>query len=120
MNLKQMRQISIIWGVVLVLIVVFLTAVGFLYKHKAKDYKKLEEELVNYAEKYGEVKFLYPEEKQTIKITLDDLKDIGYLTELKKDDDVCDGYINLTYDGFVYQYKGFVKCPKYTTKGYEQ
>ncbi len=120
MNLKQMHRISVIWGIVLVLLVTGLTAIGFLYKNKSKDYKEMENKLVNFAEKYVEAKFLYPEENQSLRITLDDLKSNDYLEELKKDDDVCDGYVVVSHDGFVYHYKGFVKCPKYTTKNYEK
>lgn len=120
MDLKQMKRISIVWGFVLVILVASLTAVGFLYKSKASGYKDLEEELVNLAQKYVESRFLYPEDKQKIKITLDDLKDYDYIEELKKDEDVCDGYVILSYDGFAYQYKGYIKCPKYTTKNYEK
>lgn len=118
MNIKQMNRISVIWGVFLVIIVVILTVFGFVYKSKTSEYKKLEEELVNAAEKYVETKFLYPEEKQTVKVTFDELKDNQILKELKKDDESCDGYVTLTYDGHVYKYKGYVKCPKYTTKDY--
>jgi len=120
MNLKQMRRISIVWGIVLFLMVSGLTAVGFLYKSKSSGYKKLEEELVNYAEKYVEARFLYPEESQSLKITLDDLKTEGYLQELKKDDDSCDGYVILSHNDFAYHYKGYIKCSKYTTKSYKK
>lgn len=119
MNLKQMNRISVVWGVLLGAIVVLLTIFGFLYKNKSSEYKKLEEELVNKAEKYVESKFLYPDDKSSVKITYEELKNEGVMDSLKKDDDECDGYVTLTYDGHVYKYKGYVKCSKYTTKGYE-
>lgn len=115
-----MKKISVVWGIILFLMVAFLTAIGFLYKHKASEYKKLEENLVNAAEKYVEFKFLYPDEKQSIKISLEEMQNAEFIEELKKDDDVCDGYVILEHDGFVYQYKGYVSCSKYTTKGYEK
>lgn len=120
MDLKQMKKVSIVWGVVLFLMVVGLTAIGFVYKSKASDYKKIEEELVNITEKYVEAKFLYPDEKDSIRIRLSELQNDGYMEELKKDEDVCDGYVVLTHNGFIYEYKGYVKCPKYTTKGYDE
>lgn len=120
MNLKHMKRISIVWGVFLVLLVVLLTIFGFAYKGKASDYKKLEENLVERAKKYVEAKFLYPDEKGSVKITLNEMMQDGFAEALKKDDDNCDGYALLSYDGFVYQYKGFIKCTNYTTKGYEK
>lgn len=120
MDLKQMKRISIVWGLLLVLIVIGLTAVGFLYKSKSSDYKKLESELVNLAEKYVEAKFLYPEGNESLKITLDELKEEGYLQELKKDEDTCDGYVILSHKDFAYDYKGYIKCSKYTTKDYKK
>lgn len=120
MDLKQMKRVSIIWGIVLFLIVAGLTVVGFIYKNKSSDYKRIEDELVNVTEKYVEAKFLYPKEKESIRIRLNELQDNGYMEELKKDEDICDGYVLLTNNGFIYEYKGYIKCPKYTTKGYDE
>lgn len=120
MELKRMKRISFIWGIFLVLLVVLLTIFGFVYKYKSADYKKVEEQLVETAKKYVEVKFLYPDEKSSVKITLDEMKQDGYAEDLKKDDDLCDGYVILSHDGFVYQYKGYIKCSNYTTKDYDK
>ncbi len=120
MDLKQMKRISIIWGVLLLLIVIGLTIVGFVYKSKASSYKQLENDLVSVTEKYVEAKFLYPSENQSINIYLSELQEDGYIESLKKDNDECDGYVKLYHDGFAYQFKGYITCPKYTTQGYEK
>ena len=120
MNLKQMNRISFFWGFFLILVVVLLTMFGFKYKSKTIDYRKLEEELTNVSEKYVESKFLYPDEKQSLKITLEELKNEGFIENLKIDDDICDGYVILSHDGFVYNYKSYIKCSKYTTKDYNK
>ncbi len=120
MNLKQMNRVSIIWGGILFSLVVLLTVFGFLYKSKTIEYRQLEEKLINISEKYVEAKFLYPEEKQALKITLEELKNEGYIDELKNGNENCDGYVILSHDGFVFNYKGFIKCSKYTTKDYDK
>jgi len=121
MDLKQMKKISYIWGFLLVLLVVGLTIIGFIYKNKSSDYKKLEDQLVESAKKYVDAKFLYPDDKASMKISFEDMKNDGFIEELKKDDEnVCDGYVLVSNNGMVFQYKGFVKCPKYTTKDYEK
>lgn len=120
MNIKQMNRVSLIWGLILFLLVFLLTVFGFLYKSKTIEYRQMEEKLTNIAEKYVEAKFLYPDEGQSLKINLEELKNEGYIEELKKDDDNCDGYVILSHDGFVYHYKAYIKCPKYTTKDYNK
>ena len=43
-----------------------------------------------------------------------------FIEELKKDDHTCDGYVIVKSNGTVCEYKGYVSCPKYTTKDYEK
>ena len=120
MDMKKMQRMSIIWGCFLVLLVALLTGFGFLYKSKSSDYKKLEEELVNRAKKYVDARFLYPEENKAVKITYEEMKEHGFIEELKKGDHTCDGYVIVKSNGTVFEYKGYVSCPKYTTKDYEK
>lgn len=120
MNLKQMNRIGIIWGIILFSLVLLLTIFGFLYKSKTIEYRQMEEQIVNLSQKYVEAKFIYPDEKQSLKITLDELKSNGYIEDFKKENENCDGYVILSHDGFVYNYKGYIKCPKYTTKDYNK
>lgn len=120
MNIKSMERLSVVWGGFLVVLVVLLTAFGFLYKNKSSEYKKLEERLVDTAKKYVDAKFLYPDENKSVKINYSEMKDAGFGEELKKDNDVCDGYVLVQSNGTVFTYKGYVSCPNYTTKDYEK
>ncbi len=120
MNIKSMNRLSVIWGSILFLLVVLLTIFGFVYKNKSGDYKQLEEKLVESAKKYVDAKFLYPEENKSVKITYSEMKENSFIDELKKEEDVCDGYVIVKSNGTVFQYKGFVSCPNYTTKEYEK
>ncbi|MCI8394541.1 MAG: hypothetical protein HFH86_03560 [Bacilli bacterium] len=120
MNMKQMQRIKIIWGAFLITLVVMLTFIGFLYKNKSGAYKQLEKELEESAKKYVDARFLYPDEKDFVKISFEEMKSSGFIEELKKDEDVCDGYVIVKHNGSIFEYKGFVSCPKFTTKGYEK
>ena len=120
MDMKSMQRLSVVWGGFLVVLVVLLTAFGFLYKNKSNEYKKLEELLVDGAKKYVDARFLYPDENQSVKITYSEMKENGFVDELKKDEDTCDGYVIVKSNGTVFTYKGYVSCPSYTTKDYEK
>lgn len=119
MDIKQMKKISIIWGTILVLIVIGLTAIGFLYKNKSGDYKKMEDRLVEVAKKYVDQKFLYPDLNKSVKVTYQEMKRENFISDLKKEEEECDGYVIVSNDG-VHKYKGYVTCDKYTTKDYEK
>ncbi len=118
MDLKQMRKISFIWGFFLVSLVVILTVFCVIYKYKSNDYKKLEENLVEASKKYVDAKFLYPEGSNQLRVSFSEMKEYGVITDLKKEDQECDGYVIVSHNGTVFDYDGYVKCPNYETKGY--
>lgn len=117
--MKEMRTISIVWGVFLVLIFGLLTTFGVLYKNKMKPYKDMERSLVDASKKYVEIEFSYPQDGSSLKISSADLQEKASLPELKHDDDVCEGYAVVKKKSGAYDYKGYIKCPSYTTKGFE-
>ena len=51
-DLKHMRKISIIWGIIMFLLIIGVTAIGIIYKSETKNYKKFETELANKAKDY--------------------------------------------------------------------
>lgn len=110
----------IIWGIVVVIIFILLTVFGFFYKDKSNGYKVLEEKLVNAEKKYADAKFLYPQNNETIKITALEMIENGYLDSLEYENEVCEGYVTLRKKGTTYEYKGYVSCNDYQTKGYDK
>ncbi|MDE5538997.1 MAG: hypothetical protein K2J20_00750 [Bacilli bacterium] len=118
--MDRTNKLFMIWGIIVVAIVALLTVLGFSLKKTEKIYSVLEKELVEKAEKYVDVKALYPKDDGfTTKVTLKELKENEYIEELKIDDDVCDGYVIVSKD-MVFKYKAYIKCNKYTTNGYEE
>lgn len=118
-NLKMMKRLAIVWGIFLVLIFTCLTIFGFMYKSKSKVYKELENDFNEKTKQYVDQQFLYPDEGKTLKVTSDELIENEIISELKVNDDECIGYTLVTYDS-VYEYKSYIKCDHYTTRGYEK
>ncbi len=118
MDLKRMRRISYIWGIVLFLLVSFLTVIGFVYKNKIKKYEALEEKLESVAKSYVDQNFLYP--SSSIVVTYEELKSSGMIDELKVDDEECDGYEVVSHVNNTFKYKAYVKCDNYKTKNYDK
>ncbi len=121
MNQTKKTGIALmIWGIIVVTIFILLTVFGFTYKNKTKDYKDLEEKLVEAEKKYVDAKFLYPDDKNTIKTNAEVLIKEGFLENTKVKDETCDGYATIQKNGMSFEYKGYVKCKNYKTKGYEK
>lgn len=121
--MDKIKKMYFVWALIVILIFVILTVFGFMYKNKTSVYKELEERLVNIAKKYVDAKFLYPEGNEKLIIKKDELIENGYLISLnildETHDEECDGYATIQRKGTVFDYKGYVKCSNYTTKGYE-
>ena len=117
--MDKIKKMYFVWGIIVIGIFAILTIFGFMYKNKTSVYKELEDKLVEAEKKYIEVKFLYPEGNEKLKVTTDELAAYNLINELKINDEICSGYATIQRKGTVFDYKGYVKCNNYTTKGYE-
>lgn len=117
--MNKMKKMYTIWGMIVVLVFVLLTVFGFLYKNKSNVYKTLEEKLVAAEKKYADAKFLYPQGSEVVKVTAKEMIEYGALDSLEQDGKICDGYATIQKNGTVYEFKGYVSCENYKTKGYE-
>lgn len=118
--MDKMQKLGIIWGIVVVLLVVLLTVFGFVYKNKTSVYKELEDKIVEAGKKYVDAHFLYPESHKEAKILVEDMISEGYMDELKTEDVSCKGYLIVSHKTTVFDYKGYVSCGDYKTKGYAE
>lgn len=118
--MKQMKRLSIVWGLLLVAIVALLTTFGILFTKKNKIYTDMEDQLVKGTKKYVERSFDYPKDNKELRIEYKVLKEAGLVSKLSVDKVECDGYSIVKKNGLVYEYKGYVKCPDYTTKNYKK
>lgn len=117
--MRKTNILFILWGAIVIGIITGLTILGFLLEKMNNNYKKLEEKIKDSAIKYSESESLYPEGINEIKVTKDELVENDFLDELKIKEDICDGYVTIKLDE-VYQYDAYIKCKKYTTKGYSK
>ena len=108
-DLKHMRKISIIWGMIMFLLIIGVTAIGIIYKNESKNYKEFEIGLVDKAKDYIIVNNLN-------KVTISELKEQNIIETSVVNEKECDGYI-LKEDE---EYKAYVKCGSYKTRGYEE
>lgn len=113
-DLKKMRLISIIWGTILFLIFAALTTFGILYKKQTQEYKDFEKKIEEISKNYVEEKNLYFEKEG--KITLEELKEENKIdsTEIKENE--CNGYVTINN----MDYKAYISCGKYKTRGFKK
>ena len=115
-NLRRMRLISVIWGLLMLILVVGLTIIGMIYKSNVQKYKDVEQALVNAAKKNVEDKSI--EIDNSIKFTKEELENEidEKQKEILKD---CEGYAKVEKKKNIYDYKGYIKCDNYKTRNYE-
>ena len=116
--MNKIKRMYIIWGMLVIGIFIILTI--FMYKNKTSAYKELEKQLAEASKKYVEVKFSYPNSGESVKVTIEQLKAMNLIEELKINDETCNGYAIISRPSTVFEYKGYVTCQNYTTKGYEK
>ena len=117
--MDKMRKMSILWGFIVIVLVAGLSFLGFTYKYKSKKYKDLENKLVEIAKKYTATDFNYPKGNNSVIVTYEELKEKKLINELKVNNNKCDGYVEITFDG-VTKYKAFIDCKNYKTHNYDK
>ena len=119
-QLKQMKKLTIIWGACLLFMVAILLTIGIVFNKKNKFYMDMENKLENAAQKYVDQSFLYPKEDgKELKVTYTELKESGFIKKIEVNNEECDGYVAVTKKDIAYHYKGYIKCPEYKTKNYQ-
>ena len=112
-----MRKITIVWTLLLILIVSGLTFIGYRIKDNESS-NIMEETLTKECEKYLNLYVSrYPKLGEQVKITSEELIDAGYNPNLDSD---CVGYVIVKNTNMGFKFNSYVKCPEYTTSGYEK
>ncbi len=117
--MKQLKTISIVWGLIIIVLFVTLTFFALKWKNQVYPYTELEEKLITTTKKYYESKYQYPAAGESKYISLDELKENNLINSLKKDDDECNGFVKVTMNNVI-EYKSYIKCNNYTTKDYDK
>ncbi len=116
--MKNQKRLFILWGIIVVILIILLTVLGFMTTNKNKKYHELEDKLKVAAEKHSSDNFIFQEGVNNYKITSEELLETPYLDNLDIESDKCTGYVTITFDQ-VYEYKAYIKCNNYKTKGYQ-
>ena len=113
-----MKKKSVLIICLSVLLLVPCLFIGYNFFLKDKDYKNLEKNMENIVAKYlGQYIEEYPTSGEK-KINITDVIASGYEIDMRVNEETCEGYVVVKKVSFAYEYDGYVKCDKYTTKGY--
>ena len=108
-----MKKISIVWGICVLLIFGGLTTLGMLYKD-IKPYDDLKKEMERVAKEHIESKKDFEiKDDESVKLSLDELREIDDKANLKIEIDECDGYVKITNGIFNFKYKTILDCKNY-------
>ncbi len=117
--MKKFRKFTILWGVILVSIFVLFTMYSFKLDKKIKEYRSLEEYFANAVAEYNNKNKDYPKTIEVINFSLSEAIEKGVVSQLKIDNDICDGYVKIANEEIV-TYTPYISCKNYTTKGYKK
>ncbi len=107
-----MKKVSIIWGICVLIIFGGLTTLGILYKN-IKPYDDLKNEMERVAKDYIESKKDFDLKEDSLKLSLEELKEIDDKANLKIEIDECDGYVKISEGIINYKYKAVLDCKDY-------
>jgi len=119
-SLRKMKQISIIWGVIIFSILITLIITSLMYKQKIKKYDTLAKKLEVAAREYVTKESLYPEDNETIKVTTNQINQTKQNINLQIDNGQCQGFVIVFKEKSVIKYKPYIKCSNYSTKNYNK
>ena len=117
--MKELKKISIIWGLLLFIIFAALTFFALQWKAKTAPFFELEKTLVSKTKSYYETENSYPIKGESKIITFEALKNANMMEELKVNNENCEGYVRVENTGVI-EYKAYIKCEGYTTKDYDK
>lgn len=111
-----MKKTLTIWIIIVVLLSIGLTLIGYNITKENKKYKVLEKELVKVAEGYFGEKINLLQNNAVVLDT--ELKEYNPKIDMKIDGKECKGYVKTTSKMGIYEYKAYIKCDDYETNGY--
>jgi len=117
--LKRFRAFAITWGVILVAIFCLFTIFSINVSKRLNEYHSLENYFAEKVSEYNSENNIYPETIEVLSVNLEDAIAKGIISELRVNDDTCDGYVNISND-FVVTYTPYIKCKNYVTEGYDE
>ncbi len=127
MSLKDyVRYIIYVWTGIVVLLIILVAISASNSKFRA-DYKKIEDSINKAALLYVEKNEIYSLKTNKLELSMDMLRDYGYLREEDITDKTCIGYAKVYFeeeknsenDG-KYVSNAYIKCKKYVSEDYSE
>ena len=115
-----MKKMMIIWGILAISLVATLTYIGLKFEDSVKEYKILENDMIEAADAYMQLSDIILNPGESIKISSDKLMELSVATSMEVKDDFCVGYVLVEKDFNKNNYSAFIKCNEYTTLDYEK
>ena len=114
-----MKSIYLVWGFVIILLLVTVSFMGTKIINKNKEYQQIEDNMEEVVGKYlGQNLNEYPTNGSK-KFNISYIINNGYEINLNVNEDKCNGYVIVTKENVGFNYKAYIKCNNYATKGYD-
>lgn len=104
-----------LWLIIMIIMVVSLTLIGYLLNKKNGAYYDLESKIESSAKAYLAQ---YPEKhpEGILILTAPELIESKFLNNFKIEEERCNGYVTVKKVSISYSYTPYIKCEKYQTK----
>jgi len=114
-----MKKVYIVWIIIMLMLVGTLTFIGWYKANTYGVYHELEKNLQSAAESYfGNFPERLPNAGSR-SITSEALINGNFLESLETEDDLCIGYVIVTRNTIFYNYRAYIRCGNYTTRGFD-
>lgn len=115
-----MKKMMTAWLFLCFLIFGTLYYIGFTYMQSVKDYRALENDLVESAQLYMDINKIALKFNEKLLIKGDTLLDETYINDMEVEEDTCEGYVVVKKGFTEYDYLPYIKCKDYTTVDYDK
>ena len=113
-----MKKMYAAWIFIIGGLLLSLIFIGLNIKQENKQYKALENDMIEAAQKYIIDNYVELSNGESIKLQDDILLRSNVLSSMKAKDDECTGYVKVKSNGSELESHAYIKCKNYTTKDY--
>ena len=113
-----MKKMYAAWIFIIGGLLLSLIFIGLNIKQENKQYKALENDMIEATQKYIIDNYVELSNGESIKLQDDILLRSNVLSSMKAKDDECTGYVKVKNNGSELESQAYIKCKNYTTKDY--
>lgn len=113
-----MKKMYLAWILIIGGLLLSLIFIGLNINRESKEYRALENDMIEAAQKYILDNYIELSSGESIKLQDDILLRSNVLSSMKAKDEECTGYVKVKNTGSELESKAYIKCKNYTTKDY--